>query len=438
MNLLFSIVPVYQEDLNDISEDIELKSKLIEQLEMTKERMEKMRQIYEEKLNVLNSKIISTQRERDQVLANMTNSLVGVPNANTNDKAKKVKEEYERKINDMQKEMRKLQLAQREHARQHREIQAQDSQLRKLKSELSELKSTKIKLIKKMNEQMSRHKEAESRKTREIAQLRKEQRKQSNAIKSLQTQSAVKDQVLKRRIEEVAALKRDRKSNLSAKAAGRPQQKPNAFHSKQARLKWETMQRTINRAARTKQTVIELERELERLVSEREALSRELSVIKRRQKLEETSELASEEDTIRSSLKFVQENITQVQHSIMEIEDGKQATAASQNIQNLLDNVRTFEEAKYLLEKLTGSSILQTCETALTQNRLVDNEALLNDVSAYGSVDCVRCEEIFSDFFLFIADQTREQYSTSIAATCSTTKSNGCLPRNINHSGANQ
>lgn len=135
---------MYQEDLNDISDDIELKSKLIEQLEMTKERMEKMRQIYEEKLNVLNSKIINTQRERDQVLANMTNSQVGSTNVNANDKTKKVKDEYERKISDMQKELRKLQLAQREHARQHREIQAQDSQLRKLKSELSELKSAKV------------------------------------------------------------------------------------------------------------------------------------------------------------------------------------------------------------------------------------------------------------------------------------------------------
>lgn len=132
-----------QEDLNDISEDIELKSKLIEQLEMTKNRMEKMRQIYEEKLNVLNSKIINTQRERDQVLANLTNTGGVGANAPT-DKTKKVKEEYERKISDMQKELRKLQLAQREHTRQHREIQAQDTQLRTLKIELTELKSAKV------------------------------------------------------------------------------------------------------------------------------------------------------------------------------------------------------------------------------------------------------------------------------------------------------
>lgn len=236
--------------------------------------------------------------------------------------------------------------------------------------------------MKKMSEQLSRHKEEENRKAREIAQLRKESRKQSNAIKSLQTQSAAKDQVLKRRIEEVAALKRDRKSNLSSKAAGRiVNKKVNAtFNTKQARTKWESIQKTINRAARTKQTLFELERELERLLNERESLSKDLNVVKRRQKIEESPDLASEEDTIRSSLKFVQENITQVQHSIMEIEDGKQTSSESQNIQDLLDGVQTFEEAKYLLEKLTNSSILQTCETALTQNRLVDNEALLNDV----------------------------------------------------------
>lgn len=134
---------VCQEELIDINEDIELKSKLIEQLEMTKNRMEKMRQIYEEKLNVLNSKIINTQRERDQVLANL--ALGANCNSPTStDKTKKVREEYERKISDMQKELRKLQAAQREHHRQQREIHSQETQLRTLKTELKELKSAKV------------------------------------------------------------------------------------------------------------------------------------------------------------------------------------------------------------------------------------------------------------------------------------------------------
>lgn len=290
-----------------------------------------------------------------------------------------------------------------------------------------------------MNDQILRHKEAENRKAREIAQLRKEQRKQTNAIKSLQTQSAAKDQVLKRRIEEVAALKRDRRSNLSQKAAGRlpPKKTPVIFNPKQARTKWETLQRTINRAARTKQTIIELEGELERLVAERGTLIKDLESVKRRQRTEDTLELASEEDTIRSSLRFVQENITQVQHSIVEIEDGKQSTSDSLNIQNLLENIRTFDEAKFLLEKLTGSSILQTCETALTQNRLLDNEALLSDVSecflmAKIRIISVRLNQkyqIINKYFsIFPIDQTREQHSTSTIATCPNTKSVSRIP----------
>lgn len=60
-----------QAELNDLSSDIELKTKLIEQLELSQNRLKIMKQHYEEKLNVLNSKIVNTQQERDQVLANM-------------------------------------------------------------------------------------------------------------------------------------------------------------------------------------------------------------------------------------------------------------------------------------------------------------------------------------------------------------------------------
>lgn len=60
-----------QAEINDIQSDIEIKTKLIEQLELSQQRMTVMKQHYEEKLNVLSAKITNTQKERDQVLANM-------------------------------------------------------------------------------------------------------------------------------------------------------------------------------------------------------------------------------------------------------------------------------------------------------------------------------------------------------------------------------
>lgn len=65
-----------EENLNEINSDIEIKTKLIEQLELSQERMQVMRQHYEEKLTVLTSKIFSTQKERDEVLANMGKYIV--------------------------------------------------------------------------------------------------------------------------------------------------------------------------------------------------------------------------------------------------------------------------------------------------------------------------------------------------------------------------
>lgn len=200
------------------------------------------------------------------------------------------------------------------------------------------------------------------------------------------------------------ALKKDKTKNLSVKAAGRLPNKKNgtsslksfplfvlndhcvlstvsqAFSARQARIKWESVLRTINRAARSKQAVIELERELERLIAEREDLSRELANIQRRQKIQPTLDLASEEDTLSANLNYIQENITQVQHSIMELEDGKETVNESQALNSMIEDVQTVEEAKFLIEKLSNSAILQTCDIALTNNRLNEREAILTEV----------------------------------------------------------
>lgn len=295
---------------------------------------------------------------------------------------KKVREEYERKLSDMQKELRKLQQAQKEHLRQQRELHAQDNQLKNIRQELTELKQIKIKLMRKMTDENNRHKEEDARRMREIAKLRKEARKQSSMIKSLEGKVASKDQVLKRKTEEVTALRKTHKNQLSTKAQGRVPTKKvsDNFHPRQARIKWDSLQRTMGKSARSKQAVIELERELERLLEEREQLSRDLSVVKKRQKIAASSELASEEDSLQANLSYIQENIEQIQNSIMELEEGKESAQEQLTIQNILENIKSVDEAKFLIEKLCGNSILQACDVGLTHTRLKEKEALLNEV----------------------------------------------------------
>lgn len=63
------------------------------------------------------------------------------------EKAKKIRVEYERKLNSMNKELQKLQSAQREHARLLKNQSQYEKQLKKLQMDVTEMKKTKVKEI---------------------------------------------------------------------------------------------------------------------------------------------------------------------------------------------------------------------------------------------------------------------------------------------------
>jgi len=64
----------------------------------------------------------------------------------TEEKAKKIRVEYERKLSSMNKELQKLQSAQKEHARLLRNQSQYEKQLKKLQLDVTEMKKTKVKL----------------------------------------------------------------------------------------------------------------------------------------------------------------------------------------------------------------------------------------------------------------------------------------------------
>ena len=88
-------------------------------------------------------------------------------------------------------------------------------------------------------------------KTKEIAMLRKESRKRENEIRSLQAENRVKEAVLKRKNEEVSALRSRARGIMSTKAAGRVLKMNNkTFSSKEAKNKWTVIEKNINNMKR--------------------------------------------------------------------------------------------------------------------------------------------------------------------------------------------
>lgn len=72
---------------------------------------------------------------------------VGGHNNQQADKAKKVREEYERKLSNMQKEVTRLQSAKKEHDRLVRSQSQYETQLKQLRTDLSDMKKTKVGLL---------------------------------------------------------------------------------------------------------------------------------------------------------------------------------------------------------------------------------------------------------------------------------------------------
>lgn len=120
------------------------------------------------------------------------------------EKAKRIKVEYEKKLTSMNKELQKLQSAQKEHARLLKNQSQYEKQLKKLQLDVTEMKKTKVNLsdfcsfrlvaalilipvvccfvhqvalMRQMKEQQERSRANECRRNREIASLKKDQRR---------------------------------------------------------------------------------------------------------------------------------------------------------------------------------------------------------------------------------------------------------------------
>lgn len=252
-----------KDELITLTNDIDMKQKLIDELEHSQRRMQTMRQHYEDKLMQLQVKIETTQDERDKILHSYS------AQAEPSDKIKKVKDEYTKKLSDMQKELKRLQAAQKEHARLVRSQSQYENQLKSFKNEVLEMKRNKVRLINKMKEESQKHKEAEQKRLREIAQLRKETRKNANVIKSMQNERKIKDQVLKRKQEEVTVLRKNQRSRLSVKASGRVIKN---YSEKAAKQKWLKVEKAINNIAMSKRGLVEQEVRMEHFLEKREVL----------------------------------------------------------------------------------------------------------------------------------------------------------------------
>uniref|UniRef100_A0ACB8FQ65 Kinesin-like protein kif21a n=1 Tax=Sphaerodactylus townsendi TaxID=933632 RepID=A0ACB8FQ65_9SAUR len=415
----------YQADLANITCEIAIKQKLIDELENSQKRLQTLKRQYEEKLMMLQHKIKDTQLERDQVLQNL-----GSVESCSEEKAKKVKTEYEKKLQSMNKELQRLQAAQKEHARLLKNQSQYEKQLKKLQQDVAEMKKTKVRLMKQMKDEQEKARMNESRRNREIAQLKKEQRKREHQLKLLEAQKKNQEVILRRKTEEVTALRRQARP-LSEKVGGRvsrksslpehSNQEPNSsvssvendgsrassqqkmripvarvqaipaattngtrskyqrktvttrvYSSKAARMKWQLLERRVTEIIMQKMTISNMETDMNRLLKQREELTkRKEKLSKRRERIikeggpdadKNIHNINEEMESLTANIDYINDSISDCQANIMQMEEAKEE-GETLDVTAVI-NACTLTEARYLLDHFLTMGINKGLQAA--------------------------------------------------------------------------
>ncbi|KAL6106293.1 kif21a [Pungitius sinensis] len=390
----------FQADLANITCEIAIKQKLIDELENSQRRLHTLKQQYEQKLMMLQCKIRDTQLERDRVLQNMNTVETG-----TDDKSRKIKAEYEKKLSVMNKELQKLQSAQKEHARLLKNQSQYEKQLRKLQVDVAEMKKTKVRLMKQMKEQQEKNRMNESRRNREIASLKKDQRKQEHQLKLLEAQKRQQELILRRKTEEVTALRRQarpasgkvtRKEPVQDSSyrppSGRLYSSGNAapngarssyrrtagvYSSRTARNKWQSLERRITDVIMQRMTISNMEADMNRLLKQREELTkRKEKVIRKRDRLlregpeaeKATLPLGEEVDALAANIDYINDSIADCQANIMQMEETKEE-GDTVDISAVVSSC-TLTEARFLLDHFMSMAINKGLQAAQKESQV--------------------------------------------------------------------
>ncbi|XP_062374791.1 kinesin-like protein KIF21A [Sardina pilchardus] len=394
----------FQADLANITCEIAIKQKLIDELENSQRRLHTLKQQYEQKLMMLQTKIRDTQLERDRVLHNM-----GSVETCTEEKAKKIKVEYERKLSSMNKELQKLHSAQKEHARLLKNQTHYEKQLRKLQQDVSEMKKMKVGLMKQMKEQQEKNRASETRRNREIATLKKDQRKKEHVMRQMEAQKRQQELVLRRKTEEVTALRRQVRP-----ASGKVQRKvslPEASHdvphrstptptrphtpgaapangtrrypvrgvysTRTARAKWQSLERRITDIVMQRMTITNMETDMNRMLKQREDLTRRREKVSRKREKIATEgtdadrtlgSLSEELESLSANIDYVNDSIAECQANIMQMEEAKEE-GDTVDVSAVISSC-TLSEARLLLDHLLSMAINKGLQAAQKESQI--------------------------------------------------------------------
>uniref|UniRef100_A0A7I4YIE6 Kinesin motor domain-containing protein n=1 Tax=Haemonchus contortus TaxID=6289 RepID=A0A7I4YIE6_HAECO len=426
-----------RDNLADLQTEINIKERLIAELERSDRHLAEVRLSYEKKLTELSAQIKKMEAERDRVVME---AEAKKSDKASQEQAKRIREEYERKLADMRNEFRKLQMVEREHKRMQARQERERQELMRYQAELKELKRVKVDLMKKIKEEMKKAQQQQSSASKKLAALDKEARRRDNIIRQLENKDRQREQFMKRTTEEINRLRKAQKEQAKqtrlaatpkmtpmrstpyrpARTPGvRGQPPPEATYSpKQAKMKWTFIEKKISRLVTQKQTVGKMEEELGRLLEERTRLNEEIKNLEHRfislADVSEREAVADQIDGCQQKIRYVMDQITETQTAITDMDGGKdgdmenndESTELS-NIEGLIEHCSNLIEAKYLMQHLFNACLEHAVAAAKADSHNKESEARIQQLEQQSFINEQLLSTVIADKNLKIQQDMR-------------------------------
>ena len=170
------------------------------------------------------------------------------------------------------------------------------------------------------------------------------------------------------------------------------------LNAKSAKTRWQHLETKITKVALQKQAVSQMENDMDRWLKDREKLSHKLERMKLKRKRLMTEkgqaskklveDLDDQIENLTSNVNYLQENIMECQQNIMQMEQtNEELDNEDQNEEELLTKMVTdmntieLPEAKYLLEKLLGMAVNQSCLALQKDGAIREMENRMNQAA---------------------------------------------------------
>lgn len=344
-------------ELQQLSNELAMKEYLAEQMLINNNHIIDYEAVAENE-----SKVAALQKERDDLLQQLKN-------VQSNEGGKKIAELRRKRVQELEREIQDLHKKITEQARLIKLKQKDEQKIIVLNNEIQQMKSNKVKLIKNMKQESEKFRSWKLERERELLKLKEQDRKRLNQIVKMESIHSRQQNVLKRKVEEAAAINKRLKDALALRKNVHDQKTSGKIEKIEVWLQQE-LDVVVNTAF--------AEETLTHLLEDRATLQKQLDSLKELSSIEDG-------DEIRQLQEDIDFRCTQIQDLQQKVLDSDQENKS----RTRWENIQMMGDAKSALKVLFDMVANKGQQELGTVNKYKDLERNLQDIQE----KCLSLEE---------------------------------------------